>query len=179
MSTESTEKSEAFDSFTKIAPKPRELPTLVHMGPGNHGSTDLCSTAHHSDTNSSKHTTVRELNIPQISSDRSDKIRNDTLSETSAMGGDYTNDMLKLNAGQEMQFEHDHFIMKNGYEEHVLMMKETEHEQKMKNLRFEREHKEEEHALRMELLKEERELVRMRKELLKRQLESYISTFNA
>ena len=68
---------------------------------------------------------------------------------------------------------------RSQYEDNILAMKQSEHEQRMKNLKLEREMKQQEHVLRMDLLKEEMELVRLRKELLKRQLESYINVANA
>ena len=68
---------------------------------------------------------------------------------------------------------------RSEYEDNILLMKQSEHEQRMKNLKLEREMKQEEHVLRMDVLKEEMELVRLRKEALKRQLESYINVINA
>ena len=155
-----------------------ELPTLVHMGTGNGERAELCPPTQNDEINSTKHISVSEEAV--VNSFRNSDTGIDTLSEISVTADEYKkNDRFANDSTHEMQFESESFTVRNGYDENVLIMKQLEHEQKMKNLRHEREQKREEHALRMDLLKEEMELVRLRKELLKRQLDSYISTINA
>ena len=87
------------------------------------------------------------------------------------------NSFESLETSEGVVFDNDG--IRSEYEDNILLMKQSEHEQRMKNLKLEREMKQEEHVLRMDVLKEEMELVRLRKEVLKRQLESYINVINA
>ena len=174
--------SEVFKSFRKIAPKPSlELPTLVQMGHGDNQREQLTTQAEHDKIS------VSETSFVKNEVNSSSRIRNDNLGigdlpETSAIEDEYKQNGFAASnsiSSHELQYEPDPLRARSEYEDNLLMMKQVEHEQKLKNLRYERELKREEHNLRVDLLKEEMELVRLRKELLKRQLDSYINSISA
>ena len=170
-STEPTlEGSEDFSSFKYIAPKPcLELPTLVQMGKGKNEGDLKSPCVENSKPSPTENTTVSENSVPSFSATNGGS-SNDPNASASFTEIEYK--------GTGLDATIHNFGARSEYDDNVLLMKQLEHEQRLKNLRYEHEMKREEHTLRMDLLKEEMEFVRLRKELLKRQLDTYISVLN-
>ena len=147
------------------------LPTLVHVGQGNHDR-DLQSPITESGKPSS---TAGEDSSSRLFAAK----RCASAGSSPGMRSGCERNGFDSMGTSEHRVMFDNGGARSEYEDNMLLMKQAEHEQRMKNLKLEREMKQEEHVLRLDVLKEETELVRLRKELLKRQLESYINVVNA